>query len=200
MCSRRKITLQNAVKDQLEKTMHTFGYAIAQALVTDIEPDARVKAAMNEINAAQRLRVAANDRAEADKICTVKVAEADAESKYLAGCGIARQRRAIVDGLRESVQSFAESVPGSTPKDVMDLVLVTQYFDTIKEIGSHGRANTLFIPHSPGAVAAIANEVRNGFLHQPDAEPASSSSSSARAPSSSNSSLGAPAWSAKREF
>jgi regulator of protease activity HflC (stomatin/prohibitin superfamily) len=36
--------------------MGTFGFEILQALVTDIDPAPRVKDAMNEINAAQRLR------------------------------------------------------------------------------------------------------------------------------------------------
>lgn len=36
--------------------MTSFGFMIIQTLVTDIEPDMKVRAAMNEINAAQRLR------------------------------------------------------------------------------------------------------------------------------------------------
>jgi len=148
--------IADAVKEELSKTMSAFGYAIVSALVVDIVPDPRVKAAMNEINAAQRMRVAATDKAEAEKIITVKAAEAEAESKFLAGCGIARQRKAIVDGLRESVVAFSGSVPGATAKDVMDLVLVTQYFDTLKEIGSHGKSNTVFIPHSPSSFVESA--------------------------------------------
>jgi len=107
----------------------------------------------------------------------VKAAEADAESKYLAGCGIARQRRAIVDGLRDSVAAFTETIPGASPKEVMDLVLVTQYFDTLKDIGHNGKSNTIFLPHSPGAVADISEQVRNGFL-QASASSVSSSGGS----------------------
>jgi len=159
-----KDEIAHAVRDELEKVMSTFGYSIVQALVTDIDPDHRVKASMNEINAAQRLRVAAADQAEAQKIVAVKAAEADAESKYLAGMGIARQRKAIVDGLRDSVTSFSEAVHGISPKDVMDLLLVNQYFDTMKEIGAHSKATTIFIPHSPGAVSDVASQVRDGFI------------------------------------
>jgi regulator of protease activity HflC (stomatin/prohibitin superfamily) len=92
------------VKEQLTKSMDTFGFAIIQTLVTDIEPASKVKAAMNDINAAKRLRAAAYEKAEAEKIQVVKAAEADAESKFLAGQGIARQRQAIINGLRESVK------------------------------------------------------------------------------------------------
>eukprot|EP00011_Vannellida_sp_DIVA3-517-6-12_P003664 CAMPEP_0114627932 /NCGR_PEP_ID=MMETSP0168-20121206/12555_1 /TAXON_ID=95228 ORGANISM="Vannella sp., Strain DIVA3 517/6/12" /NCGR_SAMPLE_ID=MMETSP0168 /ASSEMBLY_ACC=CAM_ASM_000044 /LENGTH=267 /DNA_ID=CAMNT_0001839289 /DNA_START=59 /DNA_END=858 /DNA_ORIENTATION=- len=152
------------VKAELAKSMGEFGYQIIQTLITDIQPAANVKKAMNEINAAQRLRVAASDKAEAEKILVVKAAEADAESKYLSGVGIARQRKAIVEGLRDSVMTFAENVEGTSAQDVMDLVLVTQYFDTLKDIGASSRSSTVFVPHSPGAVASVASEVRQGFL------------------------------------
>ncbi|KAG1367593.1 putative Hypersensitive-induced response protein-like protein 2 [Cocos nucifera] len=113
---------------------------------------------------AARLRVAANEKAEAEKILQIKRAEGDAESKYLAGLGIARQRQAIVDGLRDSVLAFSVNVPGTTAKDVMDMVLVTQYFDTMKEIGASSKSSSVFIPHGPGAVRDIAAQIRDGLL------------------------------------
>jgi len=172
-----KDEIAHAVRDELEKIVGSFGYSIVQALVTDIEPDARVKASMNEINAAQRMREAAANQAEASKIVAVKQAEADCEAKYLSGLGIARQRKAIVDGLRDSVLAFSEVVGGTTPKDVMDLLLINQYFDTLKEIGAHNRASTIFIPHSPSAVADVCQQVRDGFL-----QGAATSSSMSSAP------------------
>jgi len=113
---------------------------------------------------AARLRVAANEKAEAEKILQIKKAEGEAESKYLAGLGIARQRQAIVDGLRDSVLAFSENVPGTSSKDVMDMVLVTQYFDTLKEIGASSKSNSVFVPHGPGAVRDIASQFRDGLL------------------------------------
>jgi regulator of protease activity HflC (stomatin/prohibitin superfamily) len=160
----RKDDIAEAVKAELSEVMSGFGYGIMKALVTDIEPDAHVKAAMNEINAAQRMRLAANERGEADKILRVKAAEADALSKALAGRGIADQRRAIVEGLRESVDEFQRTVPGTSPQDVMNLVLMTQYFDTLKEIGATSPTNTILIPHSPGALADLATQMRNAMI------------------------------------
>jgi regulator of protease activity HflC (stomatin/prohibitin superfamily) len=152
----QKEEIARAVKTELSKTMAGIGYIIRESLVTDIEPDPRVKDAMNEINAAQRMRMAAVEKAEAEKILAVKEAEAQAESKHLAGVGIARQRKAIADGLRDSVVAFTGNVHGATPREVMDLVLITQYFDTIKELGEHSRSSTIFLPHSPGAVGEVA--------------------------------------------
>lgn len=159
-----KEEIARAVKEELTKSMSGFGFVIIQTLITDIEPAAKVKAAMNEINAAQRMRLAAYEQAEADKIRIVKAAEADAESKYLAGQGIARQRQAIIAGLRESVQQFQSEVSDVNSRDVMELLLITQYFDTLKDIGMSGRSNTIFMPHSPGSVGGVSQEIRSGFM------------------------------------
>ncbi|KAL3344650.1 hypothetical protein AABB24_023878 [Solanum stoloniferum] len=160
----QKNQIAKAVEDELEKAMSAYGYEIVQTLIVDIEPDEHVKRAMNEINAAARLRVAANEKAEAEKIVQIKRAEGDAEAKYLAGLGIARQRQAIVDGLRDSVLGFSVNVPGTTAKDVLDMVLITQYFDTMKEIGASSKSSAVFIPHGPGAVSDIAGQIRQGLL------------------------------------
>lgn len=93
---------------------------------------------MNEINAAQRLRLAAYEQSEAEKIRVVKAAEADAEAKYLAGQGIARQRQAIMSGLQESVTAFETAVSEVNSRDVISLMLLTQYFDALRDIGAKG--------------------------------------------------------------
>ena len=134
-----------AVKQELDADMATFGFEIVNVLVTDIVPDAKVKSAMNDINAAQREQVAANARGEAEKILVVKKAEAEAESKALQGQGIANQRKAIIEGLQVSIEQFQKVVEGASSKEVMQLVLVTQYFDTLKSIGESDKTNTLFL-------------------------------------------------------
>ncbi|MGO9389568.1 SPFH domain-containing protein [Rhodoblastus sp.] len=148
-----------AVKQELDVDMSGFGYEIVNVLVTDIVPDVKVKAAMNDINAAQREQVAANARGEAEKILVVKKAEAEAESKALQGQGIANQRRAIIEGLRDSIEGFQRALGDTSAKEVMQLVLVTQYFDTLKSIGEADKTNTLFLSHSPGAVHDISEQI-----------------------------------------
>src|SRR5450432_3787867 len=155
--------LAGAIKEGLDDVMKTYGYAIDQALVTDIEPDEKVKSAMNEINAAQREQVAAQARGEAEKILKVKQAEAEAESKALQGQGIANQRKAIIEGLKQSIEAFSAAVEGTTAKDVMMLVLVTQYLDTIKEIGASDKTNTLFMSHSPSAIGDLFRQMQMRF-------------------------------------
>jgi regulator of protease activity HflC (stomatin/prohibitin superfamily) len=148
------------IKKSLETSMAEFGYGITKVLVTDIIPAEEVKQAMNSINAAQRDQEAAKAKGEAEKILKVKQAEAEADSKILQGKGIAGQRKAIIEGLRESVEAFRESVEGATAKDVMSLVLMTQYFDTLKEVGAQAKTNTLMIPNSPGAVGDFMSQIQ----------------------------------------
>jgi regulator of protease activity HflC (stomatin/prohibitin superfamily) len=155
----KKDDVADAVKRELTSVMDDYGYLIIKALVTDVDPDPKVKSAMNDINAAQREQVASQARGEAEKILKVKQAEAEAESKALQGKGIADQRRAIIDGLRESVEAFKQSVEGATAKDVMALVLMTQYFDTLKEIGASDRSNTIFMPNSPAAMGDYLHQI-----------------------------------------
>ena len=141
-----KEDLALAVKNALQETMSEYGYQILQALITDIDPDIKVKNAMNEINSAKRLKFAVTEKAEGQKILQVKSAEAEAEAKYLSGVGVAKQRKAIVDGLRTSIVDFSDGVQGASSKDVMDLLLLSQYFDCIKEVGSAKNCKTTFVP------------------------------------------------------
>ncbi len=153
-----------AVKQELDADMSTFGYEIVNVLVTDIVPDQKVKSAMNDINAAQREQVAANARGEAEKILVVKKAEAEAESKALQGQGIANQRKAIIEGLQVSIEQFQKVVDGASSRDVMQLVLVTQYFDTLKSIGESDKTNTLFLSHSPSSVKEVSDQILESML------------------------------------
>ncbi|XP_021725328.1 hypersensitive-induced response protein 4 [Chenopodium quinoa] len=152
------------VLEELAKVMGEYGYSIEHILMVDIIPDPAVRKAMNEINAAQRLQLASVYKGEAEKILQVKKAEAEAESKYLGGVGVARQRQAITDGLRENILNFSNKVEGTSSKEIMDLIMVTQYFDTIRDLGSQSNNTTVFIPHGPGHVRDISDQLRNGLM------------------------------------
>lgn len=171
----KKDDIANAVEGELKEAMDDFGYEIVKALVTDISPASNVKAAMNEINASQRIRVAATEKGEAEKILKVKQAEAEAEACIkraeaeaeacvLHGKGLAGQRYEIVSGLRGSVEEFIQNVPGLTEKDVMEMVLLIQYIDTLKEIAGSSKSNVIFVPNSPGNVADLAGQIRQSII------------------------------------
>jgi regulator of protease activity HflC (stomatin/prohibitin superfamily) len=160
----KKDDIANSVREELHEVMSEFGYDIIKALVTDINPDKKVKAAMNEINEAQRLRVAATERGEAEKIIKVKAAEADAQSHILQGQGMAGQRKAIIEGLRESLTEFQKDVHDVDTRDVMSLILIAQYFDTLKEMGKNGNLTSIMIPHSPSSIADLQQQIRDAII------------------------------------
>jgi regulator of protease activity HflC (stomatin/prohibitin superfamily) len=160
----KKDEVGSSVKAELDVSMKIYGFEIPNALVTDVNPADNVKAAMNEIQTQQRLQVAAAAKGEANKILVVKNAEAEAESKRLQGEGIAQQRRAIVDGLRESIAAFTGQIGEVSASDVLKLVLMTQYFDTMKEIGVSSGSKVILMPHTPGGMADIADQLRNSII------------------------------------
>ncbi|KAG5234467.1 hypersensitive-induced response protein [Salix suchowensis] len=158
----QKSDVAKAVLEELEKHR--------AHLMVDIIPDDTVRKAMNEINAAQRLQLASVYKGEAEKVFLVKKAEAEAEAKYLGGVGVARQRQAITDGLRENILEFSHKVEGTSSKEVMDLIMITQYFDTIKDLGNSSKNTTIFIPHGPGHVRDIGDQIRNGMMEASSAQ------------------------------
>ena len=146
------------VQHQVAEEMTTYGYIIVKTLITKVEPDAEVKQSMNEINAAQRKRVAAQELAEADKIKIVTVAEAEAEKDRLHGVGIAQQRKAIVDGLAESIAELKEANVGMSEEQIMSILLTNQYLDTLNTFAAKGN-QTLFLPNNPNGVDDIRTQI-----------------------------------------
>merc|ERR1711988_1630911 len=145
----------------MTQSMGEYGFIIVKALIIDLQPDAKVLAAMNEINTQKRQRAAMQEKAEADKILKVKAAEADMESTHLAGKGVAKMRLAITNGFKDSIEEMKESC-GLGSKEVVHMMLVTQYLDTLKEFADSGRSS-LVLPHGPSAISEIEAQVRNGF-------------------------------------
>jgi len=153
-----KEEIAKEIEESLSARLSEYGYKLVRALVNDIQPDKGVADAMNEINRQQRLRVAAEHEGEAKKVIVIKEAEADARSKELSGEGIAKQRIAIVAGLRESVKDASDAL-GVNAEGVMTLVLMTQYYDMLTDVGKTSRTNTIMLPHSPGAVGDLREQI-----------------------------------------
>jgi len=157
----KKDEVSVAVQQKLEQEMASFGFQIHKALVTELTPDAEVVLSMNEINKQKRLRDAAIMAAEAEKVRLVKAAEGAADASQLQGEGIARQRRAIIDGLRDSITHGTEE--HLSAERISELLLITQYFETLRDIGAHSKGATVFLPHGAGAVADTAAQIRSGL-------------------------------------
>ena len=158
----KKDNIALAVRDNITTQMDKYGYKIVKTLITDINPDELVKASMNKINAATRDKEAAFQEAEGEKIRIVKRAEAEADSKRLSGEGIAQQRLEIVRGFKESVEDFQKALQEVDPQEIMQFVLMTQYFDTLTSIGANENNNTIMVPHSPGGMKDFQQQIIEG--------------------------------------
>ncbi len=157
----KKDEIANAVKGELNDAMITYGYDIIKALVTDIDPAAEVKTAMNRINAAEREKVAAQYEGDAARILIVEKAKAEAESKRLQGQGIAYQRREIARGLEESVDML--NGVGINSQEASALIVVTQHYDTLQSIGEETNSNLILLPNSPQAGSDMLNNMVASF-------------------------------------
>lgn len=157
----KKDDIANAVKLELNDAMSGYGYDIIKTLVTDIDPDAQVKSAMNRINASEREKIAAQYEGDAARILIVEKAKAEAESKRLQGQGIADQRREIARGLEESVEVLNKV--GINSQEASALIVVTQHYDTLQSIGEHTNSNLILLPNSPQAGSDMLNNMVASF-------------------------------------
>lgn len=157
----RKDDIANAVKAELNDYMTDYGFDIIKTLVTDIDPDAQVKAAMNRINASEREKIAAQYEGDAQRILIVEKAKAEAESKRLQGQGIADQRREIARGLEESVEVLNRV--GINSQEASALIVVTQHYDTLQSLGEETNSNLILLPNSPQAGSDMLNQMVASF-------------------------------------
>ncbi|WP_233898903.1 SPFH domain-containing protein [Tenacibaculum piscium] len=157
----KKDDIAIAVKSELNEAMMTYGYDIIKTLVTDIDPDAQVKEAMNRINAADREKTAAQYEGDAQRILIVERAKAEAESKRLQGKGIADQRREIARGLEESVEVLNRA--GINSQEASALIVITQHYDTLQSIGADTNSNLILLPNNPNAASSMLNDMVASF-------------------------------------
>lgn len=157
----RKDDIAIAIRRELEEAMNEYGYGIVKALVTDIDPDIKVKDAMNKINAAERNKLAAEYEGEAERIRIVAKATAEAESKRLQGQGIADQRREIAKGLEESVEVLNKV--GINSQEASALIVITQHYDTLHAMGEATNSNLILMPNSPSAASDMLSQLTTSF-------------------------------------
>jgi regulator of protease activity HflC (stomatin/prohibitin superfamily) len=164
----RKDDIANAVKSELSENMEKYGYRIIQTLITDIDPDSLVKESMNRINAARRNKEALSEDAEGRKVAKIKDAEAEKESKRLQGEGVAEQRLAIIKGFADSVEDFSNTLKDVSPIEIMQFVLLTQHYDTIKDIGE--KNSSILVPYSPGTLKSLQEQIMEGSIMSDEAK------------------------------
>lgn len=157
----KKDDIAQSVEATIGKEMSEFGYNIIKTLISDANPDEKVKASMNEINAAQRHRAAATEIAQADKIRAVTEAEGRAEAQKLQGVGLANQRKAIIEGFAESMNELKDK--GISESNVTSVILFTQYLDTLQAMADKGM-NSIMLPSGPSGMNDMLSQIQQGVL------------------------------------
>jgi len=157
-----KDSIAVAVKSELSDPMGEFGYIIVKSLVTDLDPDQKVKDSMNEINAAKRFRFASEQKAEGERIVRIKNAEAEAKSTELRGQGLAEQRKAIAMGIKDSLEHIQKAAPDLSAKELLNILMMSQYIESLRDIGKE--SNTLMVHSNPGALTNLEEQFRNALL------------------------------------
>jgi len=158
----KKDDIALAIQRELKEAMLNYGYDIVKALVTDLDPDAQVKEAMNRINAAEREKVAAQYEGDAQRIIIVEKAKAEAESKRLQGMGIANQRREIARGLEESMDVLNRA--GINSQEASALIIITQHYDTLQAVGERTNSNLIMLPNTPTAASNMLNDMTASLI------------------------------------
>lgn len=147
--------IKKVVDEELRDKLREFGFRLVSTLITDIDPSPDVKKAISQSQINSYLRTAATHQVEINKIVAMKNAEADFEEKRLSGVGLAEERKAIMNGLQSSIEDFVNEVPGISPKKIMNLLLMNQYFDAMKDIGSGTNNELILLPGGGGAAEEL---------------------------------------------
>lgn len=125
----------NTIEESLRQKLEQFGYSLDSIQVQDIQLDTRVMAALNKIVETEKLKEAAFNEAEAQRITLVKEAEADKEAKKLLGEGMAEQRMAISEGFKESIEAIKACDPSLTGEMILQFLLDSSRIETLEKIG-----------------------------------------------------------------
>ena len=140
----KKDDIAKDVNATVSEQMAAYGFTLVSTLITKIALPAEVEDSMNQINAAQRTKAAAQDLAEADRIRRVTEAVAEAEAMEKAGEGIANQRKAIAMGIKESLETIQETGVGNS--EANQLFMFTQWTEMMSEFAKTGKASTVVLP------------------------------------------------------
>lgn len=148
--------------DSLDDILIKWGIRIISFQVINIIFPKEITDAMSKVVASQRLREAAQNEAEANKVTVIKNAEANREANIMLGEGIAGQKQAIMEGLKMSVKDI-QDVQGFEPNEIMNLLVISQYFDTIKELGSSGNTKVMFLNPAPEGASQLIQQLSSAI-------------------------------------
>lgn len=150
----KKEELAQHIQRDLANQFDEWGMKIMSFQITNVAFPKTISDAMSEVVASEQLRKAAENKGEATKIQAVKEAEGEKERKRLQGEGIALERRAIAEGFKESIEVM-QAATGHNAKEIMAVLTLTQYLDTMKGIGQSDNAKVMFLDSNLGTTSNL---------------------------------------------
>ena len=146
--------------DHLRDQMLSWGYQITNFQIKDVVLPSAITDAMSSVVASKRLQEAAENQANAEYIKVVRSAEAQKETRVLQGEGLAGERKAIINGLAESIQDLTVAT-GTSSESVLNIVMLNQYIDMLRTVGRDGAGNSkiVFLNSNPSGMSNIIQEL-----------------------------------------
>lgn len=144
--------------------MKEAGFTIESAQVRNISPPEEITKSMNEINASERRKVAAQNDGEATKIKAVLLAEAEAKEKELRGKGIASMRANITEGWVSSVKDMAEKT-GTSPKEVLEFLVKVLQQETMENMSKNAGTKVIFMDTANSQNSDVNNFIQAQEAH-----------------------------------
>lgn len=154
----KKEELAIHIQNDLEKQFAEWGMIIKSFQITNVNFPVTITNAMSEVVASLQLRKAAENKGEAIKIQAIKEAEAEKERKRLQGEGVAQEREAIAKGLENSILTL-QKITSQNPKEIMAILSLTQYLDTLKTVGSTPNSKVIFMDTSVGKTNELMKDL-----------------------------------------
>jgi regulator of protease activity HflC (stomatin/prohibitin superfamily) len=154
----KKEELAVHIQNDLEKAFGEWGMFIKSFQITNVNFPQTITNAMSEVVASLQLRKAAENKGEAIKIQAIKEAEAEKERKRLQGEGVAQEREAIAKGLENSIATL-QQITNQNPKEIMAILSLTQYLDTLKSVGQTPNSKVIFMDTSVGKTSELMKDL-----------------------------------------
>ncbi len=154
----KKEELAMHIHNDLEKQFKEWGMSIRSFQITNVSFPTTITDAMSEVVASEQLRKAAINKGEAAKIQAIKEAEGEKERKRLQGEGISLERQAIADGLKNSIE-IVQKATGQDSKEIMAILNLTQYLDTLKSVGMSPNSKVIFLDSSIHKTADLMQQL-----------------------------------------
>lgn len=144
----------------LTEQMLSWGYQINNFQIKDVILPKAITDAMSSVVASKRLQEAAENQANAEYIKVVRAAEAQKETRVLQGEGLAGERKAIINGLAESIQDLTVAT-GTSSESVLNIVMLNQYIDMLRTVGrdESGNSKIVFLNSNPSGMSTIVQEL-----------------------------------------